>query len=114
MGHTGVSIVRRKRDCRTKMDYIRQRKARLCADCGVQYPYWIMQFDHVKPATKLYSAGDLSQRSWTTIDAELEKCEVVCGNCHLNRTYLLKHYLSRRQQDDELAGGLQYDFFKDI
>jgi hypothetical protein len=45
----------------------------------------VLEFDHLRD--KLFSVGqDLSRRSWSSILAEIEKCEVVCANCHRRRT----------------------------
>lgn len=58
-----------------------------CADCGVSYPFYVMQFDHVT-GKKLFNVADTSQwSSWKRVLLEIEKCEIVCGNCHAERTY---------------------------
>src|SRR5690242_7976843 len=31
-----------------RRELVQQAKAKPCADCGIQYDYWIMQFDHVR------------------------------------------------------------------
>ena len=62
-------------------------KSRPCADCGISYPTWIMQFDHLKDKKYHVSQMLSSQYSIKTIKAEVEKCEIVCANCHANRTY---------------------------
>jgi hypothetical protein len=55
-----------------------------CADCGESDPI-VLEFDHLRD--KSFAIGpQLSQRSWTSILAEIEKCEVVCANCHRRRT----------------------------
>jgi hypothetical protein len=68
-------------------DAVRAKKCVPCADCGVQYSYWIMQFDHVQD--KSFGIGSTSTRRYglTKILEEIEKCEVVCANCHADRTY---------------------------
>lgn len=72
---------------------VRSMKAKPCADCGVEYPYYIMQFDHVR-GTKRFNISTLSQshsHAWSmTVEramAEMEKCDVVCANCHAARTW---------------------------
>ena len=64
-------------------------KEKPCADCGVQYPFYIMQFDHLRD--KLFTPGDVGARSVRSLLAELAKCEVVCANCHAERTYQRSH-----------------------
>lgn len=36
----------RNRDIRRK--FLKEAKSKPCADCNIQYPYWIMQFDHLR------------------------------------------------------------------
>lgn len=59
-----------------------------CADCGVIYPPYIMQFDHIIEG-KRANVSDLV-RSGVSIDniqIEIDKCELVCANCHAERTH---------------------------
>ena len=59
-----------------------------CADCGVIYPPYVMQFDHLGDVKDRDIAqmvnGALSEER---IRAEMAKCEIVCANCHAERTY---------------------------
>lgn len=58
-----------------------------CTDCEIKYPYYVMEFDHLDPDTKQFnvSAGVMSA-SYERLIAEIAKCEVVCANCHAERT----------------------------
>ena len=60
-------------------------KNRPCADCGVQYPFYIMQFDHLRDKRFTIAGGMLSGEQ--TLRDEIAKCDVVCANCHHARTY---------------------------
>lgn len=65
---------------------IKAAKARPCADCGRQYPSYVMQFDHLRD--KHFGIGQRGRnRSRRLLIAEIEKCDVVCANCHAERTY---------------------------
>ena len=58
-----------------------------CADCGQSYPPYVMDFDHL-PGTKkefTISSQGLSRPIRAILD-EAAKCEVVCANCHRERT----------------------------
>lgn len=66
---------------------IRSAKEVPCADCGVQYGYWMMQFDHVSGEKLGNISTFVSNRQFTKAWEEIAKCEVVCANCHANRTY---------------------------
>lgn len=60
-----------------------------CADCKKCYPHWVMDFDHLDGSQKLDNVsalvnGAVSERK---LLEEIAKCEVVCSNCHRDRTY---------------------------
>lgn len=66
-----------------------------CADCpfdDISRPE-VFQFDHkYDKVFELYQARTLSKR----VLAELEKCDLVCGNCHATRT------VKRKLQDSSI------------
>lgn len=67
-----------------------------CADCGLRYPFYVMDFDH-KNEQKLFKiASDIGKVSWQRILDEIAKCEVICANCHRIRWYEAKHHLNGR------------------
>jgi hypothetical protein len=53
-----------------------------CVACGVAYPHAAMQFHHRDPAEKDVEWGKLRLRAWAKILTELEKCDLMCANCH--------------------------------
>jgi hypothetical protein len=61
-------------------------KSRPCADCGVQYPYYVMDFDHRDGRLKEFSLNAVHRVTKRAILREIEKCDVVCSNCHRERT----------------------------
>jgi hypothetical protein len=68
---------------------IREAKDKPCADCGVPYPAYVMQFDHRPGEEKKFNISvwvNVSQ-SLTTLVTEMSKCDVVCANCHAVRTH---------------------------
>ncbi len=67
---------------------IREQKDRPCLDCGVSYPYYVMDFDHVR-GEKSFNLSEVVKgaQSKKVILEEIDKCEVVCSNCHRIRTY---------------------------
>ena len=66
---------------------IREAKSRPCADCGIQYPYYVMDFDHRDGASKEFALNSVSRKTERAILREIEKCDVVCSNCHRERTH---------------------------
>lgn len=57
-----------------------------CTDCGYNTYAEALDFDHLDPTTKVFSPSDRLTASWARVIAEIEKCEVVCANCHRHRT----------------------------
>jgi len=65
--------------------FIRQYKIKKrCTDCGYDKHHVALSFDHVKCEKKMNvcKANSIKQAK-----KEIEKCEVVCFNCHTIRTY---------------------------
>lgn len=62
-------------------------KMKPCMDCKVQYNPWVMHFDHRDPSTKLFNVCQNPTRNWEKILKEIDKCDLVCSNCHAERTY---------------------------
>lgn len=58
-----------------------------CTDCGVQYPPYVMDFDHRDPTEKSFTISAGASRSVEQVIAEIAKCDVVCANCHRIRTW---------------------------
>lgn len=71
---------------RQRRDFIQRVKSVPCADCGASYPPYVMDFDHVS-GKKIDKISDMTASSIEKIQAEIAKCEVVCANCHRERTY---------------------------
>ena len=65
-------------------------KRKPCVDCGIQYEPWQMQFDHLDSDSKVRKISQLVTHSWKKVLEEIEKCELVCANCHADRTYKRK------------------------
>lgn len=57
-----------------------------CVDCGIQYPYYVMDFDHLENKEGMISYFAKTGRSGA-LKKELSKCEVVCANCHRIRSF---------------------------
>lgn len=56
-----------------------------CVDCGEPDPV-VLQFDHLNDKRRDVSYMLLSGFTWAKIQAEIEKCQVRCGNCHRRKT----------------------------
>lgn len=67
---------------------IHELKAKPCVDCKRSFHYSQMDFDHREGEEKLEIIGRLtsSNRKMEDVLAEIAKCDLVCANCHRDRT----------------------------
>jgi predicted transcriptional regulator len=79
----------RQRDRRSKIrKFIQEYKTgKPCTDCKEVYPYWMMEFDHLKDKKFNISTAAISGLTLEELKQEIDKCELVCSNCHRNRTH---------------------------
>jgi hypothetical protein len=64
-------------------------KQRPCQDCRGTFHPWVMELDHRDGTIKEAAVADLVSKGCTDarLLEEVEKCDVVCANCHRMRTY---------------------------
>lgn len=70
-----------------KYAFVAKAKAVPCMDCKNSFPQECMDFDHVR-GEKL---GNIAVMIWKNaptqrVREEMEKCELICANCHRIRT----------------------------
>lgn len=78
----------------TRRGYIMKAKNKPCADCGLQFAYPAMEFDHAR-GDKKFALSCVRDATMEEIAEEISKCDVVCSNCHKVRTH------NRLQATDE-------------
>ena len=92
-------VVRNKRYLSTSLLWaylIPKYKEDPCMDCGTVYPFHVMQFDHRPGEIKDFGISTKNCRTASTkninmIEAEIQKCDFVCANCHSDRTWQRRH-----------------------
>jgi hypothetical protein len=58
-----------------------------CQDCGGRFPPCAMDFDHRDPASKRSGVTRMIGRAGLdTILREVDGCDILCANCHRDRT----------------------------
>ena len=62
-----------------------------CEKCGDERPY-VLDFHHRDKADKDFTIGKLKKGSSEVLKSEIDKCVVLCSNCH--REF---HYLERKE-----------------
>lgn len=66
--------------------------SKACADCGLADPV-VLEFDHVQPKRAEVAVLVTHGYSLRRITAEIDRCEIVCANCHRHRTAARKGWL---------------------
>ena len=76
-----------------------------CADCGERHPA-TLQFHHLNSENKTFTIGDAVTRGFSLdkIKKEIEKCIVLCANCHFIRHYNMR---GKKQTSPGIAGELE-------
>jgi hypothetical protein len=83
-----------------KKAIVEEAKKKPCADCKNTFPLVAMDFDHVRGEKSFLVS---TAWRWTTkqkLIQELEKCDVVCSNCHRVRTSNRPHQKPGRKPKD--------------
>ena len=84
-------FIDRQREMRAeKRAWVTERKvASGCIDCGENHPA-CLEFHHVNQADKTKEVVKLVDQNagWERIRAEVEKCVVLCSNCHRKRHHI--------------------------
>lgn len=57
-----------------------------CTDCGEFFPYYVTQFDHVR-GEKEFNISGSHRKGQKAVLSEIQKCDLVCANCHAVRTW---------------------------
>ena len=55
-----------------------------CARCGYRKSAFALDMHHKDAGTKSFTVGEANHKKWSfsRIRVELDKCEVLCRNCH--------------------------------
>lgn len=68
-----------------------------CNNCGGEFHQSVFEFHHLDPAQKDFSPANA--RSWKQMESELDKCVMLCANCHR-----LAHYAIEEGYDSSKEG----------
>lgn len=67
-------------------EYVRIKKDAPCKDCGQKFHHSAMDFDHIN-SDKHREVARMADYSVEKVQKEIDKCELVCANCHRVRTW---------------------------
>jgi predicted transcriptional regulator len=62
-------------------------KGSVCVECGYNKCIWALEFHHIDPDEKDFSFSQYSSHSWEKIEKEIDKCLLLCANCHRELHY---------------------------
>jgi hypothetical protein len=68
----------RQRTKQKAIDY----KGGKCGLCGYSKSVWSLTFHHLDPTKKDFNISSGNCKSWERIKAEVDKCVLLCANCH--------------------------------
>jgi 5-methylcytosine-specific restriction endonuclease McrA len=77
--------------CYTKIRRFRNKKRAIemmggeCSICGYKFNYLniaAFEFHHKNPEEKDFKIGQCANKSWKVVKAEIDKCVLLCSNCH--------------------------------
>ena len=84
---------------RERRDYITKYKMdRGCELCGYKAHPAALTFDHLDPADKAFNLSDHTNRNWQKIMDEIDKCRVICANCHNIHTHDSDYFSARTDE----------------
>ncbi len=75
--------------CNTKIRRFRSKAAAIkylggkCIKCGWHGNQAAMQFHHKDTSKKDFIIGAVANKSWDSIKKEMQKCVLLCANCHM-------------------------------
>jgi hypothetical protein len=70
--------------------------ARGCANCGFNTHAAALDFNHVHGVKKFNVSQD-PKVALSKLLVEIDKCEILCANCHRIHTYENKHWHTKRK-----------------
>ena len=70
-------------------------KNKPCKDCGKSYPPCAMDFDHTENNKVKKINIFLTNCNKAKLIEEVNKCEIVCSNCHRIRTHNRNQYIKK-------------------
>lgn len=53
-----------------------------CVNCGYNGHLAALEFHHLNPKEKDFTIGKMMNRKWDSIVKEIDKCIILCSNCH--------------------------------
>jgi hypothetical protein len=67
----------------------RWKEGKGCSWCGFKGRHYQLHLDHIDPTTKVNMRHRAYEPGWSKIriKAEVRKCQLLCANCHAEKTF---------------------------
>jgi 5-methylcytosine-specific restriction endonuclease McrA len=85
-------------------EFNKLKRPRTAVDCGEE-DIVVLEFDHLRDKQRNVSTLIGGGWEWTRILEEIERCEVVCANCHRRRTARRANSYRHRASTEASGGG---------
>ena len=69
-----------------KEEFLNYKKTLSCNRCG-NNDYRVLQFHHINSDKEFNVSSKIGRRTLSSLMKEIDKCEVLCANCHF-----IEHY----------------------
>lgn len=79
-----------------------------CEICGYNEHPVALHFDHINPEDKAFNISLDYKRPLDQMMKEIEKCRVLCANCHAIETHNNKHYTLDMSERGYVSGNSSY------
>jgi hypothetical protein len=74
------AIVRKRKKIKDKCVEYKGGKCEICGYCKSKRA---LCFHHIDPSKKDFTVSAATSKSWEIIKQELDKCKILCSNCHM-------------------------------
>lgn len=92
----------RHRNRQKMLEYL---EGKVCEQCGFS-DIRALEFDHLTPGTKKNGVSALMSFGWSTVLKEIQKCRILCANCHrIHTSEVINSYRHRHVANVGLATG---------
>lgn len=77
-------VIKAQKQRKDRQDFINSFKASGCSVCGYKKCLYALTFHHIDPASKIDTVANMAcnSSSFEKIKTEIDKCIVLCQNCH--------------------------------
>lgn len=80
----------------------------VCEKCG-EDNFFKLEFHHIDDNDKEYNFADIKYLKWSTIEKEINKCMLLCRNCHMEL-----HYSESNHKNIKIVNKKTFLLFKNI